>query len=108
MGIEPLEPGWRTFRIQPQLADLEYAKIRFPTIKGYIDAAYRQSANGLEAQLSIPANTVAEIYLPRKNKSGKPVLRVNGKEQEYELRQNWIKLPDLGTGNKEIVVVYHP
>ncbi|TYR37580.1 Bacterial alpha-L-rhamnosidase [Sphingobacterium phlebotomi] len=106
MGIEPLEPGWDTFRIQPQLADLEYAKIRFPTIKGYIDAAYKQSANRLEAQLSIPANTVAEIYLPLKNSRGKPVLYVDGKEYKYELSQNWIKLPDLGTGNKEIIVVY--
>ena len=36
MGIEPLEPGFKRFRVRPQTGGLEEAKLKLPTPKGAI------------------------------------------------------------------------
>jgi alpha-L-rhamnosidase len=65
MGIEPLEPGFKRFRVQPQTASLEKARIRMPTSKGPVLLEIRgKDAASWRAKLSIPAGTTAEFHVP--------------------------------------------
>jgi hypothetical protein len=65
MGIEPLEPGFKRFRVRPQTASLERAKIKLPTPKGAVnlEISGKDSATW-QAKLSVPAGTAAEFHLP--------------------------------------------
>ncbi|MBQ7338118.1 MAG: family 78 glycoside hydrolase catalytic domain [Clostridia bacterium] len=63
-GIRPTAPGFRTFEIRPRIGDLSYASIRVPTVKGTIRVSLGQNSEAYEAEVTIPANTVADIYLP--------------------------------------------
>jgi hypothetical protein len=65
MGIEPLEPGFRRVRIRPQLGGLSRAAITLPTIRGSIRLNCTGSAERFVADLELPANTRADVYLPR-------------------------------------------
>ena len=63
-GIRPTSPGFRTFAIRPLIGDLSYASIRVPTVKGTVRVSLGQNSEAYEAEVTIPANTVADIYLP--------------------------------------------
>jgi len=82
MGIEPTSPGWNSFVIKPQIADLKHAAITVPTIKGSIKVSYSQSDHSFEANVSVPGNTSAGVYLPLKQ----------GKKYEVNLNGNLIKI----------------
>ena len=65
MGIEPLEPGFKRFRVRPRTASLEHAKIKFPTPAGAILLEIRgKDAASWQARLVVPAGTAAEFHLP--------------------------------------------
>ena len=46
LGIEPVEPGFKTVRIDPHLGDLEWAEGTFPTPYGLIEVRYQKNADG--------------------------------------------------------------
>jgi hypothetical protein len=76
MGIEPLEPGFKRFRVKPATASLEHAKIKLPTPKGPVLLALRgKDAATWQAALTVPAGTAAEFHLPH---AGKAVLTRDG------------------------------
>lgn len=95
MGIEPLTPGWATFRIKPQLGSLPWATLQLPTIKGDIRVEYRQSAGEFFMKVSIPANTTAQVVLPLQRGSS---IRLNGTAVK--------ELKTLGSGEHEVRVSY--
>jgi len=65
MGIEPLEPGFKRFRVKPQTASLEKARIKTPTPKGPIQLEIRgRDAGTWKAAITIPAGTDAEFHVP--------------------------------------------
>jgi alpha-L-rhamnosidase len=65
MGIEPLEPGFKKFRVKPQTASLEKARIKMPTPRGPVLLEIRgKEAASWVAKLSVPAWTTAEFHLP--------------------------------------------
>jgi hypothetical protein len=65
MGIEPLEPGFKRFRVQPQLAQLTAAEVKTPTPRGPIQLSIRQPDMGpWQAEITVPAGTTAEFHLP--------------------------------------------
>ncbi len=65
MGIEPLEPGFRRFRVRPQTATLEKARIKMPTPKGPVSLRTSGTeAAGWTADLTVPTGTAAEFHLP--------------------------------------------
>ena len=78
-GIQPLEPGFRTFKIQPQPANLQWAKIRVPTIRGTVVCDYRTDQDRRTLRVTIPANTIAQIHLDADPKrileEGQPIAR---------------------------------
>ena len=67
MGIEPLEPGFKKIRICPQLGSLKEASMELPSIRGPISVSCRETNDGGQLTVSIPANTVAEVHLPIAN-----------------------------------------
>ena len=46
LGVEPLEPGCKKIRINPNLGDLEWVKGSFPTPKGVVKIEHRKDKNG--------------------------------------------------------------
>ncbi|KAA6340980.1 hypothetical protein EZS27_011176 [termite gut metagenome] len=69
MGIEPIEPGFHKIRIKPQPATLRQAEILMPTVRGDIRVAFDNlPAERFSLQIDIPANTTAEVWLPRPDK----------------------------------------
>lgn len=65
MGIEPLEPGFKRFRVRPQTAGLDHAKLKLPTPKGPVLLGIRgRDTATWSADLTVPAGTAAEFHLP--------------------------------------------
>ncbi len=65
MGIEPLEPGFGKISIKPQPANLEYAKVKLPTIRGDVLVDFeQQEGKYFNMNIEIPGNTVARVYIP--------------------------------------------
>jgi hypothetical protein len=63
-GIEPLEPAFRLLQIKPQPADLTYARLKLPTIRGSVECAWERQNDKYKLKITIPANTRAHIWLP--------------------------------------------
>ncbi|MDR3707816.1 MAG: family 78 glycoside hydrolase catalytic domain [Capsulimonadaceae bacterium] len=64
MGIEPVEPGYRSVRIRPRVTGLTSASIKTPTIRGAIRAEFVASTDHVTLTVELPANMTAEIWLP--------------------------------------------
>lgn len=65
MGIEPLEPGFGKISIKPQPANLEFAKVKLPTIRGDVLVDFdQQEGKYFNLSIEIPGNTIARVYIP--------------------------------------------
>jgi hypothetical protein len=65
MGIEPLEAGFKRFRVRPQTASLEKTRIKLPTPKGMVVLETEgKEASSWRAKLSVPPGTTAEFEVP--------------------------------------------
>jgi hypothetical protein len=77
-GIEPIAPGFSRLSIRPQLAGLERGDLEMPTPRGAVRVAWRRTGEALSLDLTIPANTRAEVALPAEaaravTESGRPL-----------------------------------
>ncbi len=96
MGIEPLEPGFGKIRIKPQPASLKQASTKLPTIRGTVNVSFEQEPGRFfEMDVTIPGNTVAEIWVPlpaaeyKLTVDGKPVKgKVDGKFVKVMMNKN--------------------
>ncbi len=61
LGIQPLEPGFKRFALQPFLGDLEWAYGAFPIPQGRVEFAMERTPDGIHLQLSIPDGSVAVL-----------------------------------------------
>lgn len=103
MGVEPLEPGWKTFRVRPQLGSLEWANIKVPTIKGTVEVSCRQTASAYSMELTVPGNTAAEVQLPY-HASTKPQVEIDGEAVDFDVEDGFVRLPKLQPGNHTVSV----
>ncbi|MDR1581964.1 MAG: alpha-L-rhamnosidase [Prevotellaceae bacterium] len=102
MGIEPVEPGFRKIRIKPQPATLQYAEVKTPTIRGDIFVSFdNRNSDKFALNVEIPANTVAEIMLPRLAK--KYSMTIDDLPQKGIVENAFIKV-ETGSGKHKIVV----
>ena len=102
MGIEPLEPGFKTIRIKPQPSTLVFAEIIVPTIRGNISVSFNNAPNEkFELEITIPANTTAEVWLPLFDRRQR--LTMNGVVQRGTVDGNFVKL-NVGSGNHTFIV----
>ncbi|WP_159063593.1 alpha-L-rhamnosidase C-terminal domain-containing protein [Parabacteroides bouchesdurhonensis] len=64
-GIHPAAPGFSKIIIKPQPAgDLNWVKCSYESIYGTIESNWKKEEGLFELQVTIPANTSAQIYLP--------------------------------------------
>lgn len=61
LGIVPTEPGFRTFSVRPQPADLAWAEGVVPTPHGDIALRWDRLAHGLSVTLTVPPGTTADF-----------------------------------------------
>ncbi len=61
LGITPLTPGFRTFRFSPYSGGMEYASGTVATPHGTITVSWRKTADGMKAELTVPAGCEAVL-----------------------------------------------
>lgn len=99
MGIRPVEPGWKRMRIAPQPGRLGRAEMTVPTVRGPVSVAFVQEANSFECDVTLPANTVADIVLPVPgNPGGKVRLLIDGRSRNIDTSNGVCELADIGAG----------
>jgi hypothetical protein len=96
MGVEPIEPTFRRFRVAPQPGYLDSAAIRVPCIRGEIGCELRNRDDGWQMRLSVPGNTEAEVWIPGEfsqvhinGQEGKPTREIRfagGQRRIFELK----------------------
>jgi len=64
MGIVPLEPGWRKWKVKPAPGNLAFAGIVVPTPYGAIAANFTREQGRLLLDLTVPAQTEAVVCMP--------------------------------------------
>lgn len=98
MGIEPLEPGFKKIRIKPQPSKLEHAEIKLPTIRGNVQVSFTNNPDqSFRLEVSIPANTTADIYLPFY--SVKQVISKDNNPISYRKQGDFSVIDNIGSGN---------
>jgi len=97
MGIEPLEPGFRKLRIKPQPSTLEHAEIKHPTILGDVTASFNNKPNeSFLLEVTIPANSSADIYLPFFSKKQK--ITQDNQPVSYQRKGGFSVIENVGSG----------
>ena len=104
MGIEPLEPGFRKIRIKPQPSTLAHAEIKHPTIRGDVLVSFQNNpGNAYKLNITIPANTTADVYLPFWSKSQK--VTMDGKAVSFKQEGKFVVITGVGSGNSVFEVL---
>ena len=103
MGIEPVEPGFSKMRIKPQPSSLEAATLKHPTIRGDVWISFKNNpGQSFQLDISIPANTTAEVYLPFFGKKQK--LSMNGQKVSYRSVGQFSIIDDVGSGTLTFIL----
>ncbi|HRP54668.1 family 78 glycoside hydrolase catalytic domain [Agriterribacter sp.] len=96
-------PGFAKFILHPYIInDLEHAEASYRSVKGEIRSAWKKTKGSIEYAVSIPANTVATVYIPTKEiksitESGRRISRV--KECKFlRLEEQWAVF-EVGSGD---------
>ena len=99
LGINAAAPGFKRIIIKPQPAGgINWAKGSYQSVMGLIKSEWKEEKDLFRLKISIPANTIATVYIPSKqNKSitenGKPV-KILRYEKEYTILE-------IGSGDYE-------
>jgi len=80
---DPSGPGFEKIVIRPVLGNLAWARARYDSIRGPITSDWKREGNRFTLRVTIPANTVATVYLPAESpgaitESGKPLAQAPG------------------------------
>ena len=102
MGIQPLDPGFKTFMVNPQPTGLENIDIKIPTLRGSIKCKLVETYIEWQMQLSIPGNSEALILFPAELSKivvNKNIVTPNSKIHYLGKSRNMIRLK---SGNHKI------
>lgn len=92
-GIEPLEAGYKTFKVMPRTAGLSYAKAVVPSVRGEIRAEFTDEIKTFSLQTDVPNGTAAILGVPTKGikeiEINKKVVWKNGKYIPNNLASEW-------------------
>lgn len=98
MGVEPTEPGFRTLRVRPQPGGLESASLDLPTVRGTVRVAFdNHPGNPFALTIHLPANTRAEVWLPRRGRDDTRVT-LDGKPIEGIANGEFVVAGPVGSG----------
>ena len=66
-GIRALEPGYKKIQLKPYPIDgLDFVNCTYNSVSGRIESNWKRHGNRLEWNITIPANTEAEVWIPTK------------------------------------------
>ena len=65
-GIEPLEPGFRLFRVAPQMGYLKEVEGAVDTKFGLIEVKAQKKGRKIHLTLSVPEGAIAEVPVSKK------------------------------------------
>jgi alpha-L-rhamnosidase len=102
-GIEPLEPGYGRVRIRPQTGGLEWGRLTLPTIRGPIQVAFRDGAKAFKLEVTLPANTSAEVHLPVRAGATSGVV-LDGQAVPTVLVDGYRVVERVGAGPRKLVI----
>lgn len=69
-GIALAAPGFKQIAIRPQVVgDLTHASASLMTVHGLVEVRWERSADAFELRVTIPANTTAQVSLPKLGRS---------------------------------------
>ncbi|MFI3294156.1 MAG: alpha-L-rhamnosidase C-terminal domain-containing protein [Rikenellaceae bacterium] len=85
MGVQPLSPGFGRVLIKPQPSDLEWATLKYPTIRGDVEVSFL-NGNNFSMDIKILANMEAQVWIPN-DKRGR--VKVNGAIHEAKRIRNF-------------------
>lgn len=75
-GIDTVDVSYSQIRIQPQLpklgsnpdrAEIDWVKADYDSPRGLIESHWRQSVDGVEMHVRVPANTTALVHVPTRD-----------------------------------------
>ena len=99
VGVEPVEPGFRTARIRPRIGSLTELDAEVPTVRGTVGVSIRRDGAEYRLRCRIPANMRAEVHLPADSPS-----HVEAKSAEYMGLSQGRAVFTIGSGEHEFVV----
>lgn len=97
-GLYPLEAGWKSFMVKPQLSTLKYVETSNETIAGRVAVKVTKTGEGMEMNLSVPDGSEAVVYIPSEEKK----VIVNGKRMNSKLKDGNYNLFKLKSGDYSI------
>lgn len=100
-GIRPTRPGFHRFEVRPQIGSLPYAAIRVPTVKGTIGVSLGQNREAYEAEVIVPPNSKATVYLPVLP-GGTNTLFVNNRIANFPIEKGCYHI-ELGSGTHRLL-----
>ena len=77
LGVRPVQPGYKTWLIEPQPGDLSWAEGRVPTPFGPITANWKNAPDRFALDVVVPAGTRGTIGIPAP--AGRVSIKVNGR-----------------------------
>jgi alpha-L-rhamnosidase len=65
-GIRALEPGFKKIEFKPQIptSGLDKISASYESVRGTVASRWQRTANGLEIDITVPANAMGRVYLP--------------------------------------------
>lgn len=63
VGVEPLEPGFKSMRIKPQMGSLPWFKATVPTIRGGVRVEAAASSEAMDLTVDIPDGIRTEVWM---------------------------------------------
>ncbi len=98
MGITPIEPGFERIRIKPQPGKVKHAGLLLPTVRGNILTEFRHSSDGnMVLSIDIPANCIAEVWFPYKDKQ----VLIDETKAKGKKENGWF-IMEIGSGKHTI------
>jgi hypothetical protein len=96
-GIEPLEPSFRKIKIMPHPSNLEWARIKHPTVRGSVEVNFENSADSFKMNITIPPNSQSDVYVPLNFQNY--TLMHNGEAIQGEEQDKFVLVRDVKPGS---------
>lgn len=64
LGVQPVEPGYARWRIEPHSGDLQWARGRVPTPRGHLEVEWRVEGGKFRLEFRAPEGTRGVVRLP--------------------------------------------
>src|SRR5699024_10980754 len=108
MGLEPLEPAFKKIQIKPRPADLQYAEVKTPTIRGPVSVRFEHDrGRSFEQESEKPTKSTAIVILPTFDTTADNIEgTLNDDEVNSVSKSDFIEVDQITSGKHELIVDY--